>query len=66
MLLDIIQYIGSDPLKILAFLIFWSIPFGAIVKIVRLLIRHANISKHGWPPSYIDADGDLHKNDKDE
>jgi hypothetical protein len=28
------------------------------VRILNRLFRHLNIRKHGWPPPYIDADGD--------
>jgi hypothetical protein len=34
-------------------------------KIVQGLIRHANIKKAGWPPEYLDADGDTHHKEND-
>lgn len=32
-----------------------------IVQPFRLWFRSRNIRAHGWPPSYLDADGDRHK-----
>ena len=27
--------------------------------IFRMFVRHKNIAKAGWPPPYVDADGDM-------
>lgn len=32
-----------------------SLPF----RLINRVIRHKNIKLHGWPPPYLDADGDL-------
>lgn len=30
-----------------------------LINLLNRVIRHMNIRKHGWPPDYLDADGDL-------
>ena len=29
--------------------------------IVKRVTRSINISRHGWPPPYLDSDGDIHR-----
>lgn len=29
-----------------------------IATLIRHIVRHLNIRKHGWPPPHCDADGD--------
>jgi len=40
-----------------------GLPLATIISILNLLInrplRHANIRKHGYPPTHCDADGDF-------
>jgi sterol desaturase/sphingolipid hydroxylase (fatty acid hydroxylase superfamily) len=33
--------------------------FGGLINLLNRVIRHMNIRKHGWPPDYLDADGDF-------
>ena len=34
------------------------IPFSTLLSIWSRLMRMIMVSKHGWPPSHLDADGD--------
>jgi hypothetical protein len=35
-----------------------------VARCFRLLMRHLNIRKHGWPPPHLNADGDDAKVDE--
>lgn len=35
-------------------------------RLVNRTIRHLNIRKAGWPPEYLDADGDIHRKEEEE
>lgn len=46
--------------QILTFLLAYMLIKGVVI-IVALPFRAMNIRKHGWPPEYLDADGDYKK-----
>ena len=33
--------------------------YGVVIKLPNIIMRHANIRKHGYPPPHCDADGDF-------
>ena len=35
-----------------------------IESVITMCVRHLNIRKAGWPPAYLDADGDPRKEPK--
>jgi hypothetical protein len=64
MTLDIIKFVFSD---------FWvwcgcMLAGGAVLRFIFVcwnrFVRHLNISKSGWPPSHLDADGDWKPNEE--
>lgn len=59
--MEIVKFIFSSFWIWFGAFMLLSIPFESIVRIVTLLIRGSNISKHGWPPTHLDADGDFRK-----
>jgi len=61
--MEIIRFIFSSFWIWLGAVTIIYIPFETIVKVIRLLVRRSNISKHGWPPTHLDADGDWKKNE---
>ena len=54
----------ANQSPILAFFIAW-IAAWAFVAPFRLYFRSRNIQTRGWPPDYLDADGDTHRPDCD-
>lgn len=60
-------YLFADNHSCLAFMIIFFIALSVeqvIVGLINLpnrIIRHFNLRKNGWPPSYCDADGDFKK-----
>jgi len=54
-----------DSGHLLVFLIF-SLILTFIFKCWNRFWRHMNIRKHGYPPKWCDADGDLKKEDSEE
>ena len=54
--MSIYEFMGESP-----FLTFF---LGLILfNVIKHIIRHFNIRKHGWPPEHCDADGDFRDED---
>ncbi len=49
------QFIGVEIMIGITFQFFFNFLF----RVINRLIRHMNIRKKGWPPSHLDADGDI-------
>lgn len=56
--MEILRFIFSSFWVWLGFTILVYLPLDAIRLIIVRLIRRSIVSKHGWPPAHIDADGD--------
>lgn len=65
---DILKYVLSDFGRFLGALILLLVVCYFLTLPIRLLLRHWNIRKQGWPPAHLDADGDFksEQNDDDE
>jgi len=59
--------VSSPMLGFLAFIlicaIFYTIKM-ALYLLPKMIIRGMNIRSHGWPPPYLDADGDFKPDEK--
>jgi hypothetical protein len=53
--MNIFEFMGEHPV-LTFFLVF--IFFRLCIVLPNRIMRHANIRKHGYPPSHCDADGD--------
>jgi hypothetical protein len=63
--MTLVRFIFSNFWVWLGAALLLALPFETIVKIVRLLVRRANIEKQGWPPAHLDADGDFKNQEKE-
>lgn len=54
-MLELLQFVLSGFWIFIGFLIILSV---AVIVPLQLFLRYLNIRKHGWPPPYLDADGD--------
>lgn len=63
----ILEISFSSFLNFCGMLILLGLPFRFMLKFINALIRYFLIKKHGWPPNYLDLDGDFQftKTDKD-
>jgi hypothetical protein len=50
----------ADNSPFLSFLLICSTFYTA-----KYIIRSINIQARGWPPAHLDADGDIHNNNKE-
>lgn len=64
--MEILKYVLSDFGRFLGSLILLLVICYFLTLPVRLLIRHLNIRKQGWPPEHLDGDGDFKNDDKDD
>lgn len=57
----LLNWMGEHPVLgfLLACLVYYTIRGG--IWVIALPFRAMNIRKHGWPPEYLDADGDYKK-----
>jgi len=56
--MDFIRFVFSSFWTWLVFFVMFVAPARMILNIVRALCRRSVLSKHGWPPAHINADGD--------
>ena len=57
--MNIYEFMSAHPWQTF-FLGFWVlIVLAMMVGLIQLMMRHANIRKHGYPPKHCDADGDF-------
>lgn len=59
-LTTLLQFIGENPLTAILLIYFGYLVAALPFRAFKLLIRHLNIRKQGWPPPHCDADGDLY------
>lgn len=66
-MIELYAFIAGSPWVsfFLAWLMAWSFRIFCIYFINRPL-RTMKVMKHGWPPSHLDADGDINPNHKEE
>jgi hypothetical protein len=63
--MEALRFVFSSFWIWLGFVLILYIPIEAIVKIISRLIRRSMITKQGWPPVHLDADGDWNPEPKD-
>jgi hypothetical protein len=68
--MDWAKFAGENPVTaiIIVYLLCQAIaaPFRFGYLAYKHLQRHKNIAACGWPPEYLDADGDIHRPEKEE
>jgi len=60
-MLDFLKWIFGDFWRFIGFVMIIEIIFQIPYKLIRRYLRHLDISKNGWPPKHIDADGEFEK-----
>lgn len=57
--MDIIRFVFSSFWVFIGSLLLIELPLKFFLNAIRMIVRQRNISKHGWPPEHLDADGDF-------
>lgn len=56
----IIKFVDINPwISFFIIILISQIIYGIFFRLPNRIIRHHNISKFGWPPEHLDADGDF-------
>jgi hypothetical protein len=71
---QLLVFVGNHPVVACFAMLFstafvislMSLPFTFMMRLVNRVIRHLNISKCGWPPSHLDADGDWKQTEEED
>ena len=57
--MDILSFVFSSFWVFIGSLLLIELPLKFLLNAIKLFVRQRNISKHGWPPEHLDADGDF-------
>ena len=60
--MEVVKIVLSGPFPFIGFLVVFAISLHYLVNLIQLawsrFMRMIMVSKQGWPPSHLDADGD--------